>query len=155
MEFNDFHWDFYREVIPVLAGMVKIDPEERYDSIDNILDDLGYMVQLPELPQDLCLRYPILLVNSGTNTGARTFINIEDGDSLILGRADIAGADKTLSSEHLEFTRKGDSYFIRDLGSKNGTMVRDKVVQDSPILISHGDKIQVGNVELCFAFLQA
>ena len=154
IELEDFHCDFYQEVTPILAQMVKIDPEERYDSVDNILNHLGYIPELPELPKDLHLRYPLLIVDSGSNKGARTLINIEQGQSLVLGRADLAGADKTLSSEHLEFIRQGDKYLVRDLGSKNGTMVGGKVVKKDAIFIKHGDKIKVGNVFLCFAFLE-
>ncbi len=154
IQLDDFHCDFYQEVTPILAQMVKIDPEERYDSVDNILSDLGYIPQLPEFPKDLHLRYPLLIVDSGSNQGARTLINIEEGNSLVLGRADIAGADRTLSSQHVEFIRQGDKYFVRDLGSKNGTMIKGKVVKNNAILINHGDRIKVGDVFLCFAFFK-
>lgn len=156
IKLSDFHCDFYKDATRVLQQMVKIDPNERYFSVDDVMSDLGYIPNLPEPPKDLHLRYPLLIVESGNNRGAKTLINIEDGGTLALGRADLAGADSSISRNHLEFSRSGDRYFVRDLGAKNGTMVRgialDKGVP--PLEIRHADRVKVGDIFLRFAFLR-
>ena len=156
MELSDFHCDFYPDVAPLLLRMTKIDLEDRPSSVEAVLSELGYIRGLPEPPPDLHLRYPMLIVESGSNRGARTLVNIEDGGSLVLGRADIAGANQSISRRHLEFSRSGDRYFVRDLGSKNGTMLRGIALNPSATSweIKHVDRIKVGDIFLRFAFLR-
>jgi eukaryotic-like serine/threonine-protein kinase len=153
---SDFHCDFYPKAAHVLSQMVKLNPDERYASVDQVLSDLGYIPDLPELPNDLHLRYPILLVESGSNMGARTSINLQDGTSLVLGRAELAGADHSISRRHIEFSRIEDRYFVKELGSKNGTLIRGIALQPNnpPMEIRHGDRIKVGDVFLRLAFVQ-
>lgn len=156
IDLSDFRCDFYRESTGVLSRMVKIDPVERYLSVDEVLSDLGYLPNLPEPPADLDLRSPLLIVESGSNQGARTVLGLSDGERREIGRADIAGGDISISRRHLEISRQGNRYFIRDLGSKNGTMVRGIAVtpDDPPMEIRHADRIKVGDVFLRFAFLR-
>jgi len=155
IDLSDFHCDFYHAAPEVLPRMVKIDPAERYFSVDEVLADLGYVPYLPEPPADLHLRSPLLIVESGSNRGARTVLGLNDGEKREMGRADIAGGDTSISRRHLEFSRSGDRYFVRDLGSKNGTMVRGIALDpaDPPMEIRHADRIKVGDVFLRFAFL--
>ena len=54
-------------------------------------------------------------------------------DPVIIGRApecDIELADATVSRRHAEIVRDGDAWFIRDLGSSNGTKVNGAGVVD-------------------------
>ncbi|MCE2699308.1 MAG: FHA domain-containing serine/threonine-protein kinase [Nostocales cyanobacterium LE14-WE4] len=164
IELSDFYCGFYENATNVLRQMVKIEPNERYFSVDDIMTDLGYIPNLPEPPKDLNLRYPLLIVESGSNRGARTLVNIENTGSLVLGREDLAGADGSISRRqgkgangHLEFSRSGDRYFVRDLGSKNGIMVRGIALDAEvpPMEIRHADRIKVGDIFLRFAFLRA
>ncbi|NER97335.1 MAG: protein kinase [Symploca sp. SIO1B1] len=154
-ELRDFHCDFFTKASHILPGMVKVNPKERYASVDQVLSELGYIPYLPEIPQDLHLRYPMLIVESGSNRGARTLVNIEDDGSLAFGRAELAGADDSISRRHIEFSRSGDRYLVRELGSKNGTMARGVALKpsDPPMEIRHGDRIKVGDVFLRLAFL--
>lgn len=155
IDLDDFHCNFYSQAHHVLPRMVKINSAERYSSIDEVLSDLGYVPYLPEPPKDLHLRHPLLIVESGSNRGARTVLGLGDGERREIGRADIAGSDTTISRRHLEFNRSSDCYFVRDLGSKNGTMVRGIILDpaDPPTEVRHGDRIKVGDVFLRFAFM--
>ena len=157
IDLRDFHCDFHPEAARPIGRMVKIDPNERYGSVDEVMSDLGYVPELPAVGlKDLHLRYPLLIVESGSNRSARNLINIEDGGTLVIGRADIAGADDSISRRHLEFSRSGDAYFVRDLGSKNGTMVGGTALEAeaAPVEVRHGDRIKVGDVFLRFAFVR-
>jgi pSer/pThr/pTyr-binding forkhead associated (FHA) protein len=49
-----------------------------------------------------------------------------DSDIVTIGRSsenDIQISDKFISREHLRIRQKGDKFFVRDLGSENGTFV--------------------------------
>lgn len=156
IDLSDFHSDFYSEAAPeVLARMVKLDMEERYPSIEDVLSDLGYIWSIPVPPRDLHLRYPLLVVESGSNRGAQTVLSLSDNGKRILGRAEMAGSDLSIGRSHMEFSRSGNRYFVRDLGSRNGTMVRglELSVSDARTEIRHGDRIRVGAIYLRFAFL--
>ncbi len=153
IELGDFRCEFYRDAAAVLSRMVKINPDERYHSIGEIISALGGIPEGREVGKGVVLRYPLLIVESGSNKGARSLVNVEEGGALIVGRTDIAGADESISRRHLEFTRKGDRYFVRDAGSKNGTLLRGKVLGDSPVEIYHSDALKVGDVFLRVAFL--
>jgi serine/threonine-protein kinase len=156
IDLTDFVGDLYSNAASVLAGMVKIDPNERFSSVNDVMTELGYVPYLPELPKDLYLRYPLLIVESGSNREARTLVNIPEGETLVMGRADLAGSNDSISRRHLEFSRVGDRYFVRDLGSKNGTLVKGLVLKPNaePTPIQHGDRIKVGDVFLRFVLLK-
>jgi len=157
IDLSDFHCDFYPDAIHVIRRMMKVDLNERYESVDEIMSDLGYVPKLSEVGlKDLHLRYPLLIVESGTNRSTRTLLNIEDGNTLVLGRADIAGADDSISRRHIEFSRSGDSYAVRDLSSKNGTMLRGTALKAdaAPVEVHHGDRLKIGDIFLRFAFVK-
>ena len=70
-----------------------------------------------------------------------------------LGRSsknDIAIQDPYLSSRHAEFIIKGDSYYIKDLESTNGTRVNGMRLADDMVRLDNGDKIQVGQLTFIF-----
>lgn len=48
-----------------------------------------------------------------------------------------------VSREHAEFAIKGNSLIVRDMGSRNGTLVNGKALTDSRAL-KDGDQVQVG-----------
>ena len=65
---------------------------------------------------------------------------------LTIGRspsASIPLEDKALSREHTQIYPKDGKFFVRDLGSKNGTYVNGKVI-NQPTQIKHGDRVRVG-----------
>jgi serine/threonine protein kinase len=153
IELGDFHCDFLEGSLPVLARMVKIEATERYDSINEILATLGQTPMLLTMPDDLHLRSPLLIVESGEMRGARTVLGLEDGQTLVFGRSSLAGNDASISREHFEFRRSGDRYYIRDLDSKHGTMVRGlDVTSQNPLEVRHTDRVKVGDMFLRFVF---
>ncbi len=84
-------------------------------------------------------------IKKGVNEG-----NIYKIDkSVILGRDSNAGIqihDKAASREHAEIFKLGEMYFIRDLQSRNGTLVNGKLIDEE--LLREGDVIQIGETEI-------
>ena len=67
------------------------------------------------------------------------------GDGLTIGRAqgnvlELDGAE--ISRRHAEIVSKGDSYILRDLGSRFGTFVNDERVTEHTL--GHSDQIRIG-----------
>lgn len=154
---DEFHCDFFSNSRSVLTKMVKLAPEHRYENVDEILYELeGIVPGIPPIPKDLHLRSPLLLVESGTNSLARTVLHLSDGEKRVFGLYDFVGGDRSVGRQHLEFSRYGDRYFVRDLHSKNGTMVRGILLDpDGPAMeIHHTDRIKIGDVFLRFVFLR-
>ena len=97
---------------------------------------------------------PLLIVESGSNTGARTVLGIADGENRTVGRADVAGNEPSVSRKHLEFRREGVQYMVRDVGSKNGTLIGGTRVENDYVVLNHDDRILIGDVFLRFAFFK-
>ncbi len=84
----------------------------------------------------------MLLLQRGGQGGQRWRL---DADEVIIGRSpecDIILPDRQVSRRHARIFRRGDQYFLEDLGSKNGTWVNGQPVQD-PVPLQDGDEIQV------------
>lgn len=67
----------------------------------------------------------------------------------VLGRhpdCDIAVADTSVSAEHAEITANGSGWWIRDLGSTNGTLINGSEVT-FPTQLKTGDILQCGRVK--------
>jgi signal transduction histidine kinase/pSer/pThr/pTyr-binding forkhead associated (FHA) protein len=83
-------------------------------------------------------------------TGGQSF-DLEDGTTLI-GRAsnnDIQITDYSISRNHLKIIRKGESIFIEDLGSRNGTWVNGNPVKPREELeVQEGVPIIIGDTLL-------
>jgi len=105
-------------------------------------DDLT--VDLDQLDQDV----GTLIVRVGPQMGERFSLK----DVLTrLGRhpeSEIILDDITVSRRHAEVTRVGNTYFVRDVGSLNGTYVNQERVEEAPL--RHGDELQVGKFRLVF-----
>jgi HD-GYP domain-containing protein (c-di-GMP phosphodiesterase class II) len=76
----------------------------------------------------------------------------EIGDkSLIIGRENTVGIqmdDKAASREHAEIFKLGEMFFVRDLSSRNGTLVNGELIDEE--LLREGDIIQIGETEFAF-----
>jgi len=87
----------------------------------------------------------ILLVLKGAGVGARFLL---DAAETKIGRDttnEIQLDDITVSRSHAMISKK-DSYYIKDLGSLNGTYLNAIAVRDSKI--NAGDEIQIGKYHL-------
>lgn len=85
----------------------------------------------------------------GTDGKSRSY-DVED--ELLIGRGDkchIVISDVYASQIHARIFRKGDSIFIEDMGSTNGTFLNRKKVSGS-IPANRGDRVRIGKTELEF-----
>jgi hypothetical protein len=90
------------------------------------------------------LRDPMLEVRTGVDAGARLVL---DGGRVTAGRGascDLVVRDTTVSREHAAFLRRGDAWWVIDLGSTNGTRVNGLRAAEHPI--TPGDRIELGDV---------
>ena len=103
------------------------------------------VVTVPELPDGAGM----LWVKRGPNAGSKYAL---DKDTVMAGRhpdSDIFLDDITVSRRHAEFTRTGDGYLVRDVGSLNGTYLnRDRI--DEEATLANGDEVQIGKFKLVF-----
>lgn len=89
-------------------------------------------------PGELAVR-----VLSGPATGTMVTIT---GNRVTLGRmsaCDVTVADSTVSREHAALVRRGDRWWIVDLGSTNGTTVNGVRAAEQPV--GPGDRIVLGD----------
>jgi len=87
---------------------------------------------------------PTLEVRTGVDAGARLVL---DGRRVTAGRGDgcdLVVRDTTVSREHAAFVRRGDTWWVLDLGSTNGTRVNGLRAAEHPIAV--GDRIELGDV---------
>lgn len=99
------------------------------------------------------VREPVLVVVQGEEIGRRYLLN---ETRLVLGRdadrADLVVSDPSVSARHavLGVDAEQERYGIADLGSRNGTFVNGRRVDDG--VLRDGDKIFVGATVLKFTF---
>ncbi len=73
-----------------------------------------------------------------------------EGAAIGIGRSSknaVHIADGTISKEHAEVVRRGDRWFIRDLGSRNGTRVNGMDARE-PLPLAAGDRVEIGHIAL-------
>lgn len=102
------------------------------------------------LPHDeLKARQALLLVKRGPTAGS-TFLL--DDDAIAAGRNPESAVfldDVTVSRKHAIFERRLDgSWFVRDVGSLNGTYVNGEQVDETKL--ASGDEVQIGKFKLTF-----
>ena len=56
--------------------------------------------------------------------------------------------DVTVSRKHAVFERRGGAWFVRDVGSLNGTYVNGEQVDETKL--ATGDQVQIGRFRLTF-----
>src|SRR5689334_5972832 len=59
-----------------------------------------------------------------------------------------------VSREHAEFELHGDILTVRDLGSRNGTLVNGKALTSGPCTLQDRDLVQVGPLTFAVAILE-
>jgi pSer/pThr/pTyr-binding forkhead associated (FHA) protein len=91
----------------------------------------------------------LLLVKRGPNAGS-TFLL--DQDATTVGRStdgDVFLDDVTVSRKHAIFERRDrGAWFVRDVGSLNGTYVNGEQVDETKL--ASGDEVQIGRFKLTF-----
>lgn len=90
-----------------------------------------------------------LMVVYGQEVGRRYWLS---KDVAVCGRdpeADIHIDNKRLSRRHFAILHKKPKFYLKDLGSRNGTVVNEKTIKDE-IELKFGDKIQCGGTVLQF-----
>ena len=77
-----------------------------------------------------------------------------DAVRFLLGRArncDIRITDRSVSRGHALIERKGESYFLQDIGSRTGTKVNGQLLEaGTSHPLSPGEQISLGTVDLTF-----
>jgi len=86
---------------------------------------------------------PMLIVYEGKEKGQRWLM---DQDRITIGRGsdcEVIISDRQASRHHAQIERRPGGYYVRDLGSKNGTYVNGHEVHDQPYHLKDGDEIQI------------
>lgn len=76
-----------------------------------------------------------------------------EGDDFLIGRdpaAPITLQDRKVSRQHARIFRRGDAYFVEDLGSSNGVL-SDGVPINGALQLDNGAEIEIGPFVLTFA----
>ena len=91
---------------------------------------------------------PVLLLKTGDQPPREIAVT----DGLVIGRGascDLPLDDERVSRRHATIHREGSDYFLKDLGSRNGTRLNGE-----PVAFAHlafGDEIGIGRARLLFA----
>lgn len=92
---------------------------------------------------------PLLRIKNGPHKGTELELS---GESLIIGRDEVPGGlqilDQGVSRRHAEVFRIGEMFFIRDLGSRNGTFVNEEKISEE--LLRVGDEVKIGSTVCLF-----
>jgi pSer/pThr/pTyr-binding forkhead associated (FHA) protein len=106
---------------------------------------------LSNLGKSLSPNTGLLVVTSGPTIGTRFVL---EHNITTIGRApenDIWLNDPAVSRRHAEIRRRGDAFFVRDVGSHNGSVLRQHVVKaEAEIPIFAYDELQIGTFILMF-----
>jgi pSer/pThr/pTyr-binding forkhead associated (FHA) protein len=90
----------------------------------------------------------LLVVQRGPNAGARFLLDAERTTAGRRPDSDIFLDDVTVSRKHAEFVRRDGQFFVRDVGSLNGTYLdRDRIDEH---VLQDGDEVQIGKYRLVF-----
>ncbi len=96
----------------------------------------------------LKLGQALLVVTRGPNEGEALSLQ---SDVTTVGRhpeSDVFLYDRTVSRRHAEIHRQEGRFFIRDVGSLNGTYLNSRRVEGADL--ASGDELQIGRYKLRF-----
>ncbi len=89
---------------------------------------------------------PVLIIDEGERAGLNWTLH---EDEILIGRGsecDIVLPERQISREHVRIFRQGDTYYLEDLHSKNGTWVNGIQVRGETVPLKNEDKIQLALV---------
>lgn len=96
-----------------------------------------------------------LITNARVGRGLLHAVTVRPGQSLLVGRGDHCDLRLRLpriSTEHFLVFSRDSGWFVRDLDSRNGTMVNDEFLEVERVL-SRGDEIRAGDVSFDVNFV--
>lgn len=85
-------------------------------------------------------------------TGPEPGMEFRLGSENTIGRSaenDVSIPDETVSARHAKISFRKGTWWLEDLGSRNGTRLNQSVVEQ-PAVLSNDDQIDVGQVHLVF-----
>ncbi len=106
----------------------------------------GYAVAMESAPHEA-----ILVVYSGGGKGWEYALGPK---RTVVGRdpdVEVTLDDESVSRRHAAIIKSGDGYFLRDLGSKNGTYFRG-VLRGAEQPLSDGDQFRIGKSDFVFRY---
>ena len=116
---------------------------------DRLGQQLGTVAEILSGLACLPLEASLIMADGGTSNA------ILVGDTLSVGRSSTCGlicrTNTGLSKKHFEVVRQDNSYFLRDLSSKNGTHKNDEPCPpDAGLQLIDGDVISAGGCTFVF-----
>lgn len=72
------------------------------------------------------------------------------GAESVVGRSvycSVIISNPSVSRIHASITHENGETYVRDLGSKNGTFVNGKQIDNTPVLIDIGDRVRIGHID--------
>ncbi|NUO47877.1 MAG: FHA domain-containing protein, partial [Polyangiaceae bacterium] len=96
---------------------------------------------------------PRVFVEAGPDEGADLFL--APGERATIGRskeATLALTDADASRRHVEVVWRGDAIYARDLGSKSGSALGDRVLGSADAIWRAGEVLRVGETEIACSF---
>lgn len=93
---------------------------------------------------------PSLEVVTGVAEGKK-FILADDFDEGVIGRdpgVDFPIEEYVISRRHAQVEKRDDGFYIKDIGSKNGTYLNNKPIQEARL--QDGDRIGLGTIVINF-----
>lgn len=146
-EFKAMLKEFARERRWRPAGAVDVTFTENSELKAGRFDVLTRHLSTEEVPEpDQELDIPV--ITSASDPDQRWQL---DSDQITIGRSSDCGivlTDPNASRNHAELSRRGEEWWIIDLGSTNGTLVNDSLVKERRL--SPGDRIRIGSSEMVF-----
>lgn len=91
-----------------------------------------------------------LIIIKGTTVG--NVFSLNKVGSIVIGRGkecDVQILDLTISRKHCQIEERNSDFYIKDLKSKNKTIINKRIVEDEEKL-NIGDIIEIGNTTLLF-----
>jgi pSer/pThr/pTyr-binding forkhead associated (FHA) protein len=90
----------------------------------------------------------LLVMQRGPSAGSRFLLDSERTTAGRSTQADIFLDDVTVSRKHAEFVREGQVFWVRDVGSLNGTYVNRQRIDQ--VALHSGDEVQIGKFRMTF-----